>query len=147
MPTPVEKDCLLCGGTPEVCTYEMDRDMFAVECRVCGRYKISEFALTALRVEQKFLLSAFCRRARKGVQFVEIFTDNVDQLIAALPRFSPPEKLDNLLQLRGERSPALGEYTQFDPARDYPLLIASGPDEIEYFKQELDLPLESVSHN
>ena len=111
--------------------------MFTVECRVCGRFKIGESVLPTLRRKQKSLLSAFCRRARHGSQFVEIFTDNIDQLIAALPRFSPPEKLDNLLQLMGERTPALGEYAQFDPARDYPLLVASGRDEVEYFVQEL----------
>jgi hypothetical protein len=59
--------------------------------------------MSGLRDEQKFLLSAFCRRARQGNNFVTILSDNIEQLISSLPRFSPPEKLDNILQIMGER--------------------------------------------
>jgi hypothetical protein len=36
-----------------------------------------------------------------------------------------------------EMTPRLGEYTKFDCNRDYPVLIADGPDEVKYFIQEL----------
>jgi len=68
---------------------------------------------------------------------VTILSSNIEQLVTSLPKYSPPEKLDNLLQLMAERTQELGEYTRFDSARDYPLLIARGRDEVEYFTQEL----------
>ena len=108
MPPPIERNCPLCDAVPNFCSFEIDRHAFAVECPICGRFKITEIALSALRADQKFLLSAFCRRARSGSNFVTILSDNIEQLIRALPKFSPPEKLDNLLQLMGEMSPALG---------------------------------------
>jgi len=133
----VERNCPLCGQVPEYSGYDLDRDAFNFECATCGRFKISDIALSTLPPDRKFLLSAFCRRARSGNNCVSILSDNIEQLIRALPKFSPPEKLDNLLQLMGETTPALGEYTQFDPARDYPLLVAAGRDEVEFFIQEL----------
>ncbi|MBZ5706901.1 MAG: hypothetical protein LAN63_16240 [Acidobacteriia bacterium] len=132
-----ERNCQLCGGVPEYSNYEIDRDTLAVQCIRCGRFKITNLALEALRPEQKPLLSAFCRRARQGNNFVTILSDNIEQLIASLPKYSPPEKLDNLLELMAEMTPRVGEYTQFDSDRDYPLLIAQNRDEVEYFTQEL----------
>jgi hypothetical protein len=137
MPPPIERNCPLCDTVPRFCSFEIDRDIFSVECGICGRFKITEIALSTLQPDQKFLLSAFCRRARSGNNFVTILSDNIEQLIGALPRFSPPEKLDNLLQLMGEMTAALGEFTTFDPDCDYPLLVARGRDEVEYFTPAL----------
>jgi hypothetical protein len=137
MPAPIERNCPLCDRPPEICQYDLDRARFGVECATCGRFKITEQALSVLSPEKKFLLSAFCRRARSGHDWVAIKSDNVEQLVASLPRYRPPEKLDNLLQLMAEMTPQLGKYTEFDRNRDYPLLIAHGPDEVEYFTQEL----------
>lgn len=36
-----------------------------------------------------------------------------------------------------EMTPALGEYTEFNAARDYPLLLLSGPSELDYLTREL----------
>jgi hypothetical protein len=36
-----------------------------------------------------------------------------------------------------EMTPALGEYTQFDPNRDYPILVLSGSAEADYLMREL----------
>jgi nucleoside 2-deoxyribosyltransferase len=66
-----------------------------------------------------------------------ITTTTVDQFIQALPKYTPLEKLDNLLELMGRMSPALGEYTSFIPEMDYPLLIARSVDEIEFLLKEL----------
>ena len=52
-------------------------------------------------------------------------------MLASLPTYTPPEKLDNLLQLIAEMShPQIGKHTSFDEKRDYPLLIASGQEEV-----------------
>jgi hypothetical protein len=133
----VERNCPLCDGVPEYARYEMDRDTFAVGCPRCGRFKISNEALIALRPEQMTGLSAFCRRAKHGNSFVTILSSNIQQLIAAVPKYTPTEKLDNLLQLMAEMTPGIGQNSEFDCDRDYPLLAAHGRNEIDYFTDVL----------
>ncbi len=91
----------------------------------------------ALRPEQKLGLSSVCRRASSANSVIEILSTNVDQLLKSLPQYSPPEKLDNLLQLMAEKTPTLGEYTEFDKDVDYPLLVISAPSEVDYLMREL----------
>jgi hypothetical protein len=137
MPAPNERDCPFCERGPRYCTYDLDHDSFSVECATCGRFNISNRALSALTTRQKHLLSAFCRRAMRGNDVVTILSTDVERLIHALPNFSPPVKLDNLLREMGERTPALGKFAEFDPNSDYPLLIADGLDEVEYLIETL----------
>jgi hypothetical protein len=129
----VEQNCPLCDLAPRYRTYEADRDTLKVECPRCGRFKITDEALTVLRPAQKPLLSAFCRRASRGNNFVTIASNNIEQLIASLPTFSPPERLDNLLELMAEMTTRVGQQTQFDVDRDYPLLIMDGRDDVNFF--------------
>jgi hypothetical protein len=103
-----------------------------VECERCGRFSITHQALEVLQEDEKAGLSSFCRRAFSGTSVVAILSDNIQQLLKSLPRYSPTEKLDNLLELIAEMTPALGEYTRFDPDRDYPLLVLSRPGELGY---------------
>jgi hypothetical protein len=42
-----------------------------------------------------------------------------------VPRYSPPEKIDRLLQVLGERSTKLGKPANFDVMKDYPLIVAN----------------------
>jgi hypothetical protein len=135
--TSVERNCPLCDGTPEYSRYEIDHDTFAVECSRCGRFRITDEALIALRPEQKAALSAFCRRAKNGNSFVTIQSNNIEFLLASLPKYTPPEKLDNLLQLMADLTPRIGENSHFDLDRDYPLLVAEGRDEINFFTDVL----------
>jgi hypothetical protein len=135
------ENCPLCDRSPEQYQEEYKDETRTIihifDCAICGRFKITKSAIYELRPEQKFLLSAFCRRARDGNRFVTILSDNIGQLIASLPKYSPPEKLDNLLQLMAEMTPQLGDHTQFDCDRDFPLIIANGRDEVMYLTQEL----------
>jgi hypothetical protein len=131
--TAPEKKCPLCENVPKWYGYEKDRDTAAVECSTCGRLKITEEALGVLHPDQKFLLSAFCRRTSNRNNHVTILSTNIGQLIASLPKFSPSEKLDNLLAIIGEQSSGFGHPSEFNADRDYPLLIARGREEIEYF--------------
>jgi hypothetical protein len=130
--------CPLCDGIPEYFKRDASgRDVFCVKCRRCGRFNITSQALMALGQEQKPGLSSVCRRASSVKSLIEILSTNIDQLLKSLPQYSPPEKLDNLLQHMAEMTPALGEYTQFDKDVDYPLLVVSGPSEVDYLMKEL----------
>jgi hypothetical protein len=131
--------CPLCDAAPwRMGRDPSGRDAIVVECERCGRFNITEHVLIGgLRPDQKPLLSAYCRRLPEGSEPPTITTVTTEQFINALPKYTPPEKLDNLLELMGRMSPALGEYTTFNPVRDYPLLIARSVDEIEFLLTEL----------
>jgi len=131
-------ECPLCGGPPKyrerVPNYP---DVLGVECERCGRFKITEDAMIVMKQEQKVLLSAYCRRLAKGAEPPTILSTTIEQCVRALPQYTPPEKLDNLLELMGQMSPALGEYTTFNPDTDYPLLIARNPSEVGFLLMAL----------
>jgi hypothetical protein len=131
-------ECPLCGGPPKymgrVPNYS---DVTGVECERCGRFKITEDAMIAMKQEQKALLSAYCRRLSEGGELPTILSSTIEECIRALPQYTPLEKLDNLLERMGRMSPALGEYTTFNPDTDYPLLIARSSGEIEFLLKEL----------
>jgi hypothetical protein len=135
---PSEVVCPLCDGVPEYLKRDTSgRDIFHVKCRRCGRFNITEQALIALGQEHKPGLSSVCRRASSDKSVVEILSTNIEHLLKSLPQYSPPEKLDNMLQQMAEMTPSLGEYTQFDKDVDYPLLVVSRPSEVDYLMQEL----------
>jgi hypothetical protein len=90
-----------------------------------------------LKPEYKPLLSAYCRRLPKGAETPTIKTNTIEQFIGTLPQYTAPEKLDNLLEHMGRMTPALGAATRFNPEKDYPLLIARGPDEVRFLLREL----------
>jgi hypothetical protein len=113
-----------------------------VECGRCGRFKITLDAIQgvlAFKPQYKPLLSAYCRRLPKGAELPTIKTDTIELFIQTLPHYTPPEKLDNLLELMARMTPRLGEPTGFNADTDYPLLIAQGPDEVRFFALDLDM--------
>ncbi len=130
--------CPLCDGPTTY--YEQTSFTFNVECARCGRFKVTLQAIKDVlefKPEYKPLLSAYCRRLPKGADLPTIKTDTIDQFIRTLPQYTPPEKLDNLLELVGRRTPAPGTPTTFNPETDYPLLIARDPAEAKFFLAEL----------
>jgi hypothetical protein len=138
MATPIATPrCPLCDGQTEYMRRDSGYDRLVVECQRCGRFKITEQAMDVLKPEHKPLLSAYCRRIPEGGEPPIILSTTIEECIRALPQYTPPERLDNLLELIGRMSPALGEYTTFNPDRDYPLLIARGPDEVGFLLMEL----------
>jgi hypothetical protein len=132
--------CPLCDGTPKF-SKEGPDFTFSVQCERCGYFKITSQAIhIALQrnPEYKPLLSAYCRRLPNGAEAPTIRIDNVERFIRTLPQFTPPEKLDMLLDRMGQMTPALGRPTTFDPKTDYPLLIARDPDEVRFLLRDLD---------
>lgn len=113
---------------------------FAVACERCGSFKITLEAIhnvLEFKPQLKPLLSAYCRRLPGGLELPTIGVDTTGEFIRALPQYTPSEKLDNLLELMGRMTPALGVATAFDPEKDYPLLIARDPDEVRFLLREL----------
>jgi hypothetical protein len=134
----VDKICPLCGKTAgRLHRDPSGADVWCVECETCGRFEITDQALMCVKPEQKVGLSSVCRRADLAKTRARILSTNIELLLSSLPQYTPPEKLDNLLQLMAQMTPALGNYTGFDSSRDYPILVVSGPGEVNYLMQEL----------
>jgi len=130
--------CPLCNG-PTLHCYQHSFT-FEVECPRCGCFNITLQAIKEvldLKPQHKPLLSAYCRRLPAGSQPPTIKTDTIEQFIRTLPQYTAPEKLDNLLDLIGQMTPALGRPTTFDPKTDYPRLIAQDPEEVQFLLIEL----------
>jgi len=132
--------CPLCGGSVGCLPPVPSTAAQGFDCKRSGRFRITRAAIRDFlgpKPEYKPLLSAYCRRLPKGAETPTITIETVEQFVGTLPQYTPPEKLDNLLQLMGQMTPGLGEPTTFSPDRDYPLLIARGPEEVRFFLREL----------
>jgi len=133
--------CPLCDRNPRSIDADPSRDVIRVHCRRCGRYEVADDAIDVLRAtsdEQLCLLSAYCRRFPKGPNPPMITWESVGRIIREMSLFTPPEKLDLLLESIARSSPGPGESSPFDANEDYPLLIARHPAEAEYFLNELE---------
>ncbi len=134
----VNKTCPLCERMAERLQRDPSgADVWWVECQRCGKFEITEQAVMCLAPEQKVGLSSVCRRADLAKTRARILSTNIDLLLSSLPQYTPPEKLDNLLQLMAQMTPGLGQYTGFEADRDYPILVVSGPREVDYLMREL----------
>src|SRR5258708_22009342 len=129
--------CFLCGkDTKYLAADQKLSDTYNVRCDRCGQYKITWEALQVVTPEQKFRLSAFCRRAGKSIPPPMIRSDNIEKLLESIPVFGPLEKLDNLLLLFGERTSKLGGNALLNEELDAALLICH-EDEIAFLKETL----------
>jgi hypothetical protein len=140
--------CPLCGGPAAYDQHLGTTATTGYDCKRCRRFRISDQVIKRVLTPKpgyKPPLSAFCRRLPEGTEPPIITTDTVEQIIRDVPQYTPPEKLDTLLELLGKMTPALGRPTTFDPTRDYPLLIARDPAEVQFLLLELaDLDLLSL---
>ncbi len=132
------KLCPLCGEVPTLIRH--DFDWWYVDCERCGHFQITFEARTNLDnlgPDHKTKLSAYCRRVSGGDQRPIIDHENIEELIALLPNYTPREQLDNLLHVLGKMSPELGKESQFVLVRDYPLVSTTGGNEIDFLMATL----------
>jgi hypothetical protein len=130
--------CPLCDRSVDHAGSDATRsEVSFYRCRTCGEFRISRTALAVLKPEHRLPLSCASRRITDGGGGIEILSSNIEELIKSLPRFTPPEKLDNLLQHLAESSTGLARYSTFDIDFDYPLLIPSNLSEPSFLMNEL----------
>jgi hypothetical protein len=107
----------------------------SVACKRCGRFTIqAELTLTD---DQRYVLSAVCRRWTDD-KFPVIRHNNITSLLLQAPRFTIPEKLDELLVLAGQKTERIGERSALNLRDDYPLLVVRDPGEADFLAQALD---------
>jgi hypothetical protein len=103
-------------------------------CKRCGRFKIHYD--TPIKDDEKYLLSAVCRRWAAG-GLPTIGPTNVASLLSQAPRFTVLEKLDQLLVLAGQKTEKIGDNSTLNLEDDYPLLVARDPNETNYLASAL----------
>lgn len=133
----VKPHCPLCNGPVEHREFVDTSFNIGVDCKCCGRFKITMEACESLKPEQKYLLSATCRTWPDKTP-PTILSSNIESLTRRAPVLSVPEKLDTMLELIAQRTDELGARSTFDIATDYPLLVLRGPEEGEFLLRALD---------
>lgn len=131
-------ECPLCGGGAETTGRDINFTRQII-CPTCGRFAVTREAEEQLNRENRPLLSAYTRRFfRPKGRPILITPNSIGKFVQAFPRYTAPEKLDNLLVLLCRMSPSeFGKPSGFDPKKDYPLAIMSGPVEVRSYIAEL----------
>lgn len=133
--------CPVCKQGKASVYRDISLEVHQVKCLRCGDFKVTDDAVDELDAtpgEQRYLLSAYCRRFPPGLSRPEIVPGSVPRIIRELSRFTPLEKFDCLLECIARSSPGPGEGSAFDANEDYPLLIARNPAEADFFLDELE---------
>lgn len=130
-----ERECLLCGSEADSFFGDPSHVELWFSCKTCGKYRINASFGCGCKDYQKPILSAYCRRSPGA--WVYLGPNEADELCALVPKYSPPEKIDRLLQVLGEYSVELGEPALFDTMRDYPLIVANSGNEAQFLVGEL----------
>jgi ribosomal protein S27E len=126
----LERKCFLCGSNADSFFDSPAHVNLYITCKTCGNYIVNPSFWRDLREDQKAMLSAYCRR--NPGNWVSIDHEEVEKLSALVPRYNPPEKIDRLLQILGERSTKLGKPASFNVMTDYPLIVANGWQEAQF---------------
>lgn len=132
------KDCPICERKYVSLQRARDgRDVYDVNCALCGKYLISGSALKVPRSEgPEFLpyLSAHTRQAWElEERKVEISTANWRSFAELHAHTSVRQQADKLLRVVERRTHHVGEIVRIVPSDDFPLLDASRPETVTYF--------------
>jgi hypothetical protein len=124
------ENCPLCGQDAQPYPVNsLHRDWLSARC---GRVSISSQAVEKARAEGRLhLLSAFFRRIPDTATVPVVTSLNLDQHLAGVPSYTPIEKADRLLVELARATRQLSDSPEFDPARDYPLVVAADSGEVE----------------
>jgi hypothetical protein len=131
--------CPLCDQDADSTWSDPVHSVLQVECKRCGCFAIALEASPVLVTiqDQRHLLSAYCRRFPRISSPPLLTPESVARIIRDLSHYTPPEKLDTLLECIARKSPGHGDSSAFDANLDYPLLFARHPAEASYFLTEL----------
>ena len=134
-----DRRCWLCGYKAQSFYDSPARAHLCFSCNTCGTYLVNPSLKSANASfdseyhwsdDQKAMLSAYCRR-NPGT-WISIGPGDIEKLCVLVPRYSPPEKIDRLLQVLGERTSSLGKPANFNLMMDYPLIVANGWREVRF---------------
>jgi len=131
--------CPLCGAVADSYIVSMS-SVFGWQCARCGHVRITRELLSffdEVRNSAGSKLSIVSRLATENNSPVTLMTSNFQGLVSDLPRYTPMEKLDLLLQQILRKTSRLGGDSEFSPDLDYPLVICGDRDELLFLLREL----------
>lgn len=111
------KRCFLCDQNANVTENPQGRDSIEYKCANCGRYTISNTALScseALNTSQKAVLSYWIRKTQSMAGGVQLNTNNIKDVLESTQLPSPDEVMDNMLEYIGERCEGVTETCIFN---------------------------------
>jgi len=140
-----QKECPICGKPAEVERSAKYMDAEFVKCRQCGNYGLPGLlrrtSLKGQKSESSIkellpYLSAFTRQASERGELVMLDRDNWKLFAQAHKGIPFREKANKLLDVLS-RTSTPGTSAQIIPNHDFPLVDASGPDEIQLILKHL----------
>jgi len=127
-----ERKCFLCGSNADSFFDNPAHVDVYFSCKICGTFRINDRLRPDCTDEQKAILSAYCRRNPGSWVYIEPDEGIREKLCMLVPHYSPPEQLDRLLQVLGDKSQKLGKPANFNVMKDYPLIVAIGWQEAQF---------------
>lgn len=117
-------------------SYRINAD--TVECPRCGRYQISDEAVSQIEnYPHLYPLSAWIRNNSETGFVPQISVENVSQLKDSLPQYRVSEKQILLMRAFELRSNYPGQVFNINLLQDYPLAWAQGSEEFTYLITDL----------
>lgn len=141
--------CIVCGNEVPQISFEPSNNSRFLECRVCGKYRLSEYAAQKLYefayynqparpnlAENHHLLSAVIRERYEREGRRQVFITDFDEVrAAAKPKDDPFVAVDCILLYVARTTTRAGDKTSLEPTSDYPIAYARDAQEFEYFIQ------------
>lgn len=129
--------CPICTETASIHSLYQGRNVRFVECRLCGRYIISNMLAGGIRSDDNRALlpylSAHLRQATERDHLVEITTDNWRALAEGHATIPVTTKLERVLEYFGRKSKHPGAEVVADMPWDVPLFDAASESEVFYY--------------
>ncbi len=108
-------------------------------CPTCGGYTIKQSVLHTLGQETRWKLSAWTRGKKESRQPApQISTDTIGTIVSSFRNYSVADKQRLLIQVLNERSSHPGQSVNFNYQTLWPLVWASGSEEVRYLIKALE---------
>lgn len=126
--------CIVCRNAKVA--YQAGKDSQVIECPVCGKYRVSRDMLKSgindkvVAIDGRYILSAWIKWCGlRGIEPPKLTHKFCKTVIADAPRFTPVERMEQLLLSLGMRLPVPGRSITMNPGHDYPFAWATQPAE------------------
>jgi hypothetical protein len=131
-------DCPICRTNYVEADYTPN-DGYWFECKICGKYEISESAIPGLpmRVHKHHLLQAFIRQENQFERSTPKINTTWESKVEHLRHTSIRQRQDKLLRLFRQRAEFPGEFAAFDVNTDWPLCDSRGAGTAAFLVEDL----------
>ncbi len=134
-----QQSCPICSLDKQVVEEKDHRNAFSVICKCCGEFKITKLATKkAEKLKISYKLSAWIRKQTESAVVIPKITENsLEDIERSFPNYRVLEKQLLLMNVFESRTEYPGHRASINVEHDYPLVWATGLDELEYLLQSL----------